>query len=214
MTGPVQPTVRHLVLLRHGETDHNAGLRMQGQLDTPLNDRGRAQAAAAGPVVAARDPWLVVSSDLDRAASTAAAVVAAGGAPLRHDPRLRETHLGGWQGRTHGEIDTDEPGALARWRAEPTFRPPGGETKVEVAGRGRAALLDALAEAPDDVGARPLVLVAHGGLIAALTAHLLGLPVPRWAVLGGIGNTRRVELRSRTVDGGPGWSLEGWNLGG
>ncbi|WP_460866872.1 histidine phosphatase family protein [Rhodococcus aerolatus] len=187
---------------------------MQGQLDTPLNERGRGQAAAAGPVVAARDPWLVVTSDLARAADTAGQVVAAGAGPLRHDPRLRETHLGAWQGRTHGEIEADEPGALARWRAEPTFRPPGGETKVEVAARGRAALLDALAGAPDDAGARPLVLVAHGGLIAALTADLLGLPVERWAVLGGIGNTRRVELRTRTVAGCPGWSLEGWNLGG
>lgn len=214
MSGPDQSPVRHLVLLRHGETDHNAGLRMQGQLDIPLNDRGQAQAAAVGRVIAARDPWLVVSSDLTRAADTAAQVAAGGPAPLHHDPRLRETHLGAWQGRTHAEIDAHEPGRLARWRAEPTFRPPGGETRVEVAARAGAVLADAMAAAPEDVGVRPLVLVAHGGVIAALTAALLELPVARWAVLGGIGNTRRVELRTRTVGGRPGWSLEGWNVGG
>lgn len=202
-----------LVLVRHGETDHNAGLRMQGQLDVPLNERGRAQAAAAAAAVAALDPWLVVTSDLARAAATAEALVAVSGTPLRRDPRLRETHLGDWQGATHGDLDDAAPGALERWRADPTVRPPGGETKVEVATRARAALADALAD-PAAVPGRPLVLVAHGGCLSALTASLLGLPEPRWAAIGGLGNTRRVELRTRLVDGAPGWSLEGWNVGG
>lgn len=36
--------VRRLILLRHGQTEYNAGSRMQGQLDTVLSDLGRAQA--------------------------------------------------------------------------------------------------------------------------------------------------------------------------
>ena len=207
-----------MVLVRHGQTDHNAGARMQGQLDVPLNAVGTAQAAAAATEVAALEPWLVVSSDLSRAADTAAAIVAACGAPLRPDPRLRETHLGDWQGRSHADLAVEHPGGLEAWRADATYRPPGGETKLEVAARGRSALQDALAgvgpAADVAPGDGPLVLVAHGGLIAALTASLLELDVPRWTVLGGIGNTRRVELAPRAVDGRAGWSLEGWNTGG
>ena len=39
--------VRRLVMLRHGQTEYNAGSRMQGQLDTYLTDLGRAQAFGA-----------------------------------------------------------------------------------------------------------------------------------------------------------------------
>ena len=37
-----------IYLMRHGETDLNRALRMQGSVDEPLNENGRAQAAAAG----------------------------------------------------------------------------------------------------------------------------------------------------------------------
>ena len=54
-------TVRRLVMLRHGQTDYNAGSRMQGQLDIELTDLGRAQAVAAAEVLAKRQPLLIVS---------------------------------------------------------------------------------------------------------------------------------------------------------
>ena len=57
-------TIRRLVMLRHGQTEFNAGSRMQGQLDTDLSDLGRDQAVAAAEVLAKRQPLLIVSSDL------------------------------------------------------------------------------------------------------------------------------------------------------
>ena len=44
------------MLLRHGRTADNASGRIQGQLDTPLDEHGRAQAAAVAPVLAALAP--------------------------------------------------------------------------------------------------------------------------------------------------------------
>ena len=199
---------RRLVLLRHGETDHNAGLRMQGQLDVGLNDRGREQAVSVAPLVAALHPELVVSSDLARAADTAAAVAVAAGLQVRHDERLRETLLGDWQGLSHTEVEGHTPGGLPTWRADALYRPPGGETRVEVAERG-AAVVDELPDGPGTV-----VLVAHGGLVAALTARLLELPVSRWSVIGGLGNTRWAELVPRAVDGRAAWRLEAWDTRG
>ena len=58
-------------MLRHGQTEYNAGSRMQGQLDTDLSDLGREQAIAAAEVLAKRQPLLIVSSDLRRALDTA-----------------------------------------------------------------------------------------------------------------------------------------------
>jgi probable phosphoglycerate mutase len=96
---------RRLVMLRHGQTDFNLGSRMQGQLDTELSELGRAQAVAVAEALAKRQPLLIVSSDLRRAYDTAVALGERTGLRVQVDNRLRETHLGDWQGMTHAEID-------------------------------------------------------------------------------------------------------------
>ena len=199
-------TTRRLILLRHGETGYNATSRMQGQLDTELNVRGRGQADAAATVLAERKPALIVSSDLQRATVTAHVLSERVGVAVRTDDRLRETHLGQWQGLTHSEVERRWPGGLHRWRTDPQWCPPGGETKVTVAERGVAVVR----ELKEQTGVEgPVVLVAHGGLIIAVTAQLLELPVNRWLVLGGLGNTRWAELSSTAA----GWRLDAWNAG-
>ena len=69
--------IRRLVMLRHGQTEYNAGNRMQGQLDTELSELGREQAVGAAEVLAKRQPLVVVSSDLRRALDTADALIGA-----------------------------------------------------------------------------------------------------------------------------------------
>ena len=108
--------VRRLVMLRHGQTEYNAGSRMQGQLDTDLTDLGRDQAVAAAEVLAKRQPLVIVSSDLRRALDTAMTLGERAGLPVQVDTRLRETHLGDWQGMTHLEVDAVAPGARLAWR--------------------------------------------------------------------------------------------------
>lgn len=63
--------IRRLIMLRHGQTEFNAGSRMQGQLDSELSELGRAQAIAAAEVLGKSQPLLIVSSDLHRAYDTA-----------------------------------------------------------------------------------------------------------------------------------------------
>ncbi|MGC2795385.1 MAG: glucosyl-3-phosphoglycerate phosphatase, partial [Mycobacterium sp.] len=121
-------TVRRLVLLRHGQTEFNLGSRMQGQLDTDLTELGRAQAVAAAAALAKDHPLLVVSSDLHRAYDTAVALQERTGIPVQADDRLRETHLGDWQGMTHAEIDAVALGARLAWREDATWAPHGGES--------------------------------------------------------------------------------------
>src|SRR5271166_964356 len=119
-------TTRRLVMLRHGQTDFNLGSRMQGQLDTELTDLGRVQAVAAAEALAKRQPLLIVSSDLRRAYDTAVALGERAGLRVQVDQRLRETHLGDWQGMTHAEIDAKAPGARMAWRDDATWAPHGG----------------------------------------------------------------------------------------
>lgn len=210
--------IRRLVLLRHGQTDYNAGNRMQGQLDTDLSDLGRDQAAAAAEVLAKRQPLLIVSSDLRRALDTATTLGERSGLPVLIDPRLRETHLGDWQGLTHLEVDAMAPGARLAWRDDARWAPHGGESRIDVADRSVPLVTELVADQAEwgvDGPDRPLVLVAHGGLIAALTAALLNLPVDNWPVLGGMGNASWVQLSGHSEPDATfdaiRWRLDVWN---
>ena len=203
---------RRLLLLRHGQTTYNATRRMQGQMDTELSDEGVAQAerAAAHLGRRERDVHRIVSSDLRRASETAEAAGRVLGVDVERDSRLRETNLGDWQGRTHGEIDSGYPGQRATWRHDATWAPPGGETRVEVAARMRAVVDDLLDD--DSWPGSTVLLVAHGGAIAALTASLLDVPISHYTMFNGLRNTAWVELTAKTrPDGELGWYLGAFN---
>lgn len=208
--------VRHLVLLRHGQTQSNADNRMQGQLDTPLTQLGVAQAAAAAEVLATRAPLVIYSSDLSRAQDTALELSKHLHQPVHYDERLRETHLGDWQGMTHREVDAESPGMRQAWREDARLAPHGGESRIDVADRSVPLVRHIVDNEPEwgaDDCNRPVVLVTHGGLIAALSAALLDLPVDSWPVLGGMGNASWTQL-SAHGDGGftdLRWRLDVWN---
>ena len=204
-------TLRRIILLRHGQTDYNVTGRMQGHLDSVLTPVGHEQAAAAAPILAALGPDRMVSSDLQRAADTADTVGAACGLPVKFDARLRETHLGDWQGCTVAEIDRDHPGAIATWRSDPTWAPPGGESRVAVVARARPVVDELDAEFADSSASTTALLVAHGGLIAGLVTGLMELPTEVWPSFGGLGNCRWAVLARRSDH--PRWRLAGYNVG-
>ncbi|SDN53032.1 histidine phosphatase family protein [Allokutzneria albata] len=199
-------TLQRLVLWRHGETGHNATGRIQGHLDALLNDAGVEQARAAAPVVARFEPGVVLSSDLRRAMDTAAEFTKVTGSAVRIDKRLRETHVGEWQGLSHAEVEQGWPGALAQWRRNPEWAPPGGESRVEVAAR--AAEVVSELDAEHDGTA---LLCAHGGLILGLTGSLAGLPTACWPSLGGLFNCHWAVLARRPES--PDWRLVTYNAG-
>ncbi|WP_338604349.1 histidine phosphatase family protein [Saccharopolyspora sp. SCSIO 74807] len=199
-------TLDRLVLWRHGDTDFNAAGRIQGHLDTALTETGREQAERAAPVIASFEPQVAVGSDLRRAAATAMAFTELSGMAVPQDKRLRETHLGEWQGLSGAEVEHGWPGAMGTWRADPTWAPPGGESRVEVAERG----FEVVSELDATYSATALVC-AHGGLITGLTARLLGWPHELWPGLGGVANCHWVVLSRR--GGSRQWRLITYNGG-
>ncbi|GAB7143551.1 glucosyl-3-phosphoglycerate phosphatase [Mycobacterium riyadhense] len=211
--------VRRLVMLRHGQTDYNLGSRMQGQLDTELSELGRDQAIAAAEVLGKLQPLLIVSSDLRRAYDTAIRLGERTGLPVRVDMRLRETHIGDWQGLTHAQIDAESPGARLAWREDARWAPHGGESRVDVAARSLPVVTELVSDEQEwgDAGEpeRPVILVAHGGLIAALSVALLKLPVANWPILGGMGNCSWVQLSGHSEPDAHfdaiRWRLDVWN---
>ena len=208
---------RRLIMMRHGQTTYNAGRRMQGQLDTQLSDAGLAQAHAAAEWVKGMGIVKIVSSDLSRASTTAEIIGEKLGLDVELDPRLRETHLGDWQGMTHEEVDGAYVGARAAWRHDPAWTPPGGESRLDVAERARPVVDKLLQwDGWDDAA---VLLVAHGGTISALTSNLLDLEHAQYPLLKSLDNTNTSQLFARPRIGGDGswndvqWYLEAWNQG-
>lgn len=141
-------TATCLYLLRHGETEFNVKRRLQGQQDSPLTARGRAQARAHGALlktlIAEPEAWRVVASPLGRTMDTARLACAELGLPeaaIETDPRLMEIAFGDWEGLTWTEAEARHPDLwAARERDRWGFVVPGGESYAMVALRARAFL--------------------------------------------------------------------------
>ena len=100
-----------LLLARHGETVFNVTGRWQGQGNSPLTERGLAQARELGRALAQESIAAVYSSDLGRAVQTAREVAVPHGLDVQMEPRLREIDVGGWTGKNGDEIEAAYPGA-------------------------------------------------------------------------------------------------------
>ena len=170
-------------LVRHGESVSNLEGRVQGQADIELSPLGHAQArqvadwarrlaaSRPGDVATIREVW---SSPLRRARETAAAIAAAIGLPVLLDEQLCELHAGIFQGHLWADLEQMFPDEVAQWRSgDPHYVIPGGESRAQLAARGRAAL-ESLA-ARDPLG---MIVVAHGGVLTAALGSMLGREHP------------------------------------
>jgi broad specificity phosphatase PhoE len=187
--------VQRLILWRHGRTGWNAAGRFQGRMDPPLDEVGRRQAVDAAPHLVASGAvgadTVVVSSDLARAADTAAALTRLLGVQLRLDPRLQEHGMGSWEGLTRDEVADRYPDQYADWLAGRPVRGRGGEEPEKVAERALAAVAD-LPPAP------LAVVVTHGGTSGRLIERLLGLGPGQRRLFGPLGNCAWSELREQS----------------
>lgn len=202
---------RRIVIWRHGRTIWNAEMRFQGQTDIPLDDTGIAQAERASRMLATLTPSMIIASDLSRAQQTAEPLAERMQLPVKTDARLRETFAGQWEGLTRPELQERFGDALARWSAEAGY-PAGidGETRIEVADRAEAAILEAVALLEPG---QTVVVTTHGGAARAVIGRLLGLPPEHWAVLGVLTNTSWSVLVENTSGHGPAWRLQEYNAG-
>jgi broad specificity phosphatase PhoE len=158
--------VTTLLLVRHGETDWNRELRIQGSSDTELNETGRAQARALAQELESQRVDAVYSSDLRRARETAELVAAGHEVVVRLDPDLRERSFGSWEGLTRSEI-------AERF---PDLEHHDGETDEQVRGRVLAAIGRIVAAHPGE----EVLVVSHGGALNALWHHAFGERIVRW----------------------------------
>ena len=155
-----------LLLARHGETDWNRELRIQGSSDIELNELGRRQAQNLAQELTDDEHDASYSSDHSRARATAAAVAATHGLEVKLDPRLRERSFGSWEGLTRDDISAFPKGSRHD-----------GESDDEVRVRVLATVEEIAANHPGE----QVLVVSHGGALNTLWHHALGVRVERWA---------------------------------
>ncbi|MFT4110458.1 histidine phosphatase family protein [Propionicimonas sp.] len=200
-------TAARVVLLRHGVTDWNDGGRFQGHADVPLNDLGRAQAAAAAQRLAGMGIARVFASDLSRADETARIVAERCGLGVGTDPRLREVDVGSWSGLTMeevGRIDQDFWPALQEGRD--FRRSPEGESATEAGRRVALAVLDHAEAAADG---EVVLAVGHGLSLRVGALALMGLEYSHARLFRGMSNCHWTVLEP----GEEYWRLRAYNEG-
>ena len=198
-TGKSMPgTPVRILLARHGETEFNVTGRWQGQGNSPLTERGLAQARELGRALAQESIAAVYSSDLGRAMQTAREVAAPHGLDVQMDPRLREIDVGGWTGKNGDEIEAAYPGARRAWAAAPaSMRLPDGETLVEVQTRVRPFFHERMPAHADQT----IVVISHGAIGQVILVKAMGGTVDDLWLKDRIDNCQISRLEWAAADG-------------
>ncbi|MEX2226658.1 MAG: histidine phosphatase family protein [Dehalococcoidia bacterium] len=178
-----------LVLIRHGETEHNRGQLTLGRADVPLNERGRAQARSLAASFL-RAPDAIVSSPLARALDTARSIARATGATIAIDDGLIEMDVGAMEHLTSAELRAGHADFLQQWMSRDCgdARMPGGETLREVQDRAWASIERLHGEHPEG----EVIVVSHNFVILMVICRALALPIADFRHI-------RQALAARTV---------------
>ena len=183
-----------LILVRHGETDWNKAGRFQGQIDIPLNENGRHQAAAARDFLKEIPIGRAWSSTMSRPTETAQIILEAHpDVPLTQIDGLVEIGHGLWEGKLESEIRDGWSELLDTWKRAPeTVQMPEGETIQDVWARS----VRSWGEITGELKANETVLVvAHDAVNKTILCDLLGLtPADIWAIKQGNGGVTVVDI--------------------
>ena len=154
-----------VIIVRHGQTQWNIKGVRQGHLDSPLTEKGLAQAEALGERLAREKFTILYSSDLGRAVQTAQMISQATGHMIITDARLRERHLGIFQGLNAEEIKERYPEEYRLHRTlGPDYVIPGGESMHQQVARNVACLK----EVAEKHAGETIAVVTHGGVLSGL----------------------------------------------
>ncbi len=198
-----------VVLWRHGQTDWNVENRFQGHSDIALNKVGEYQVRAAAKVLAALSPDRIISSDLIRAQSTAAALSEITKIKVEINADLRETDGGLWEGKLASENRASHGELFANWYE-------GGDEAAGVTGERRSDVAKravAVIEKETTNFSGTIVFVTHGGTVRSVLGSILKLPILQWGVIGGLSNACWSILELTKHHTGSKWYLAEHNAG-
>ena len=171
--------VTTVYLVRHGETDYNLGPRYQGQMDIPLNERGRRQGDLLGQAMKDCAIDAVFSSPLGRAMETGK-LVAQYHENLEVVPvhGLEEVDVGVFTGRFLKDMEKDYPEVVRCVKEDPVhLQYPQGECTRDVYER----MVKTIGELVNTNRGKTIVIVSHGFAIQNYIHYTTGKPFEEMA---------------------------------
>lgn len=153
-------------VIRHGQTEWNARGQWQGWKDSPLTPLGHEQAREVAAALSDRSPVAVYASDLGRTMETARIIAEPHRLKVSPSETLRERYYGDIEGLTTEEIQNRYPGILYEQGRDlrETWRPPGGETLIEVGERAMNFIRQVASMHQDE----EVFLISHAGVLRIL----------------------------------------------
>jgi len=166
-----------LTLIRHGETQANLDGVWHGSTDTPLTERGHAQAArvAAWASEHLADTVAVYSSPLQRAHHTAQAIGGTLSLAPQTDTGLGEYDLGAWEGVTYRDLYSQYR-LWEHMKTDPDFAPHGGESPRQVSDR----FTESLRRIATLHREERVIVVTHGGALSLGLAQIVSGTYTEW----------------------------------
>jgi len=163
-----------LFLVRHGETEWNLSCRFQGQLDSPLTEKGVRQVQQLAEFFAKVQVGKMFSSPIGRALETARMIKRQQiKCRLEMDEHLKEISFGSFARSTREELEKIHPGLWeSREKNKWEFRWLNGESYADVYQR----VGDFIADNAGDLVSGKAIIVAHETVNKVLIGRLLTLP--------------------------------------
>jgi len=183
-----------LHIVRHGQTNWNAEGRIQGQLDSELDETGFEQALSRGKDFTNTQFSAVYSSSSLRTRQTTEKLLGKRMVhgmvdqkyPVVYMDELREVCLGVWEGNLWSEIVATYPDMVeAHRRGSHDFSVEGAESKQQTQERGVNAIESIITiqnekrqkDANQALSSDEVLIVSHGAIMKNIFAYYLNIPL-------------------------------------
>ena len=182
-----------IILIRHGETNWNKEGRFQGQIDIPLNEKGKEQASKASQYLKEIEFTKAFSSSMKRPYETAKIILKNNNIQIEKIESLVEINHGLWEGKLEEEIKQIWPEMLRDWHEKPeSVTMPEGESIKQVSDRAISAWNHICNSQQEN---DTTLLVAHDAVNKTLLCHILGLSYSDiWMIKQGNGGITVIDI--------------------
>jgi len=163
-----------LYLVRHGETDWNIEMRIQGQTDVSLNPNGIMQAKSCADYFKNYKFNKVYTSNLRRAIQTAE-IITNNAYELVKLPEFNERHFGIWQTQLWEDIHKNIPNLKEIWKNDDgNYKPEKGESLRDLVVRVQSTFKKIIQSSNygDEI-----LIVSHGGPLKAMLGYVKGADI-------------------------------------
>lgn len=161
--------MKEIILVRHGQIDHNTDGRYCGWTNPDLNSMGKIQAKQLRDKLRNEKIDIIYTSDLMRCVETTKVINQIHNADIIKDERLREINFGQWEDKTYEYIGKKYPQLVKDWMIEGLgFTMPEGENIFQLIDRGMSVIEDI-----KSTNAEKILIVTHSGIIRGILAIVI-----------------------------------------